>query len=56
MLYWKSVVSTLRLIGYDFVMSIEQEDIFMSRDEGLRKAVDFLKQVIIREKPVEQYW
>jgi sugar phosphate isomerase/epimerase len=55
-LYWKSVVSTLRLIGYDFVMSIEQEDVFMSRDEGLRKAVEFLKQVIMAEKPSEQYW
>lgn len=53
---WKSIVSTLRLIGYDYVMSIEQEDILMSRDEGLRRSVEFLKQVIMTETPGKQYW
>ena len=32
------MMSTLRLVDYDYVVSIEHEDAFMSREEGLRKA------------------
>ena len=57
MTYWRDMVSNLRLVGYDFVMSIEHEDSVMSIDEGLEKAVYFLKQAIIREpKPSSMAW
>ena len=46
MRYWKDIVSNLRLVGYDYVMSIEHEDSLMSQNEGLTKAVSFLKQVM----------
>ncbi len=55
--YWKDIVSALRLVGYDKVMSIEHEDSLMTIDEGLSKAVDALKQVIIKEvKPGTISW
>jgi sugar phosphate isomerase/epimerase len=55
--YWRDMASALRLVGYDKVMSIEHEDSLMTIDEGLRKAVDFLKQVIISEpKPTTMSW
>jgi sugar phosphate isomerase/epimerase len=54
--FWRDFVSTLRLIGYDGVLSIEHEDSLMSSVEGLRKAVDFLKGIIIREKPGPMHW
>ena len=55
--YWRDFVSNLRLCGYDRVLSIEHEDSVMSIDEGLRKAVDFLKDVIIYEsKPTGMSW
>lgn len=54
--WWKDFVSTLRLVGYDGVISIEHEDSLMSNMEGLRKAVDFLKQVLIFEKPSAITW
>jgi sugar phosphate isomerase/epimerase len=38
---WKDIVSNLRLVGYDHVMSIEHEDSLMSAEEGLRKAFQF---------------
>jgi hypothetical protein len=39
------------------VLSIEHEDSVMSVDEGLRKAVNFLKDVIIyEEKPSTMSW
>jgi sugar phosphate isomerase/epimerase len=52
---WKDIISALRLIGYDDVVSIEHEDGLMSREEGLRKAIAFLKAVIIA-KPSESPW
>lgn len=55
--YWRDMVSNLRLCGYDRVMSIEHEDSVMSIDEGLRKAVSFLKDIIIEEeKPTTMSW
>jgi len=53
---WKAMVSALRLAGYDHVLSIEHEDSLMSGTEGLRKAVAFLKDVVITEKAGEAYW
>lgn len=52
-LYWKDIVSALRLIGYDYVMSIEHEDSLMSKDEGLRKAASELQEVLIKEPKME---
>lgn len=47
--WWRDVISNLRLVGYDKAISIEHEDSLMSLDEGLRKAVDFLKDTLIFE-------
>ena len=55
--YWKDFVSNLRLCGYDRVLSIEHEDSIMTIDEGLAKAVAFLKEVcIFEEKPTTMSW
>jgi len=54
---WRDMISALRLINYDFVMSIEHEDSLMSPKEGLEKAIYFLKQANIYEpKPTEISW
>ena len=54
--FWADFVSTLQMVGYDDVLSIEHEDSLMSVDEGLSKAVNFLNQVIIKEKLKEMWW
>ena len=54
--WWKAFFSALRLVGYDGPVSIEHEDSLMSSQEGLTKAVEFLKQCIIREKPGAMHW
>ena len=55
--YWRDLISNLRLVGYDKVMSIEHEDSLMSVDEGLEKAVAFLKDSMISEpKPGTMSW
>ena len=55
--YWRDMISNLRLVGYDRVLSIEHEDSLMTIDEGLAHAVEFLQQSIIREpKPGSMAW
>jgi sugar phosphate isomerase/epimerase len=54
--FWKDFISTLRLVGYDYVISIEHEDALMSTDEGLAKAIALLKDAIIIEPPGEMFW
>lgn len=53
---WNRIISALRTVGYDGVVSIEHEDGLMSQKEGLEKAVSFLKEVLITEDPGNQYW
>ena len=55
-LVWKDIVSALRLAGYDHALSIEHEDSLMSPDEGLRKAIAFLRQVVIAQPGGKAYW
>lgn len=53
---WKNFVSMLRMVGYDGVLSIEHEDMFMSVEEGLEKAIDFLKDIMPVEPMGEMWW
>jgi sugar phosphate isomerase/epimerase len=54
--WWKEFVSTLRMFGYDKVLSIEHEDSLLSAEEGLTKAVQFLRDVVITEAPGKAWW
>jgi sugar phosphate isomerase/epimerase len=54
--YWKDIISMLRIVGYEGVISIEHEDALASIDEGFSKAVNFLKEVIFEEQPGEIWW
>jgi sugar phosphate isomerase/epimerase len=53
---WKDMLSALRLVGYDWVLSIEHEDALMSMDEGFRRAVTFLKDMCMVEPMPKAYW
>ena len=55
-LEWKRIVSALRLIGYDYVMSIEHEDALASVDQGLGFVVEFLGRLLLTESPAEPWW
>ncbi|HMF30143.1 MAG TPA: sugar phosphate isomerase/epimerase, partial [Candidatus Lokiarchaeia archaeon] len=56
LLWWKDLCSNLRLVGYDYVLSIEHEDSLMSQSEGLSRAVETLKQAVMKEGPGEMTW
>jgi len=54
--WWTEFISTLRMFGYDYVLSIEHEDSLMSPEEGLTKAANFLNQVCIKEQTAAAWW
>lgn len=53
---WKEIVSALRMVGYDHVISIEHEDAMMSFNEGIRKGIAMLKDVVTFEPPDKMFW
>ena len=48
--------STLRMFGYDYVLSIEHEDSILSPEEGLTKAAEFLNGIVMRQQPAAAWW
>jgi sugar phosphate isomerase/epimerase len=54
--WWKDFASTLRAVGYDYVLSIEHEDGLMNSMEGLRKALSVLKEAVIFEDAGAMFW
>jgi len=53
---WRSIISTLQLVGYDGAISIEHEDSLMSVEEGFEKAASFLNHLLIKERIGEIWW
>jgi len=54
--WWREFASTLRMFGYDGVLSIEHEDSLLSPEEGLARAAAFLHQIVMRERPAAAWW
>ncbi len=54
--FWKALVSELRLIGYDDVLSIEHEDSLFSGDEGMAKGAALLKEVMPQQPRSAMWW
>ncbi len=53
---WRDILSILRTVGYDYVVSIEHEDGLLSIDEGLTKAVAFLNGILFKDEQTEMWW
>jgi sugar phosphate isomerase/epimerase len=54
--WWSELLSTLRMFGYDSVISIEHEDSILSPGEGLTKAANFLNSIVIHEQAAAAWW
>jgi sugar phosphate isomerase/epimerase len=44
--WWRAFCYRLRMAGYDGWLSIEHEDVMLSREEGMRKSVELLRNVM----------
>ena len=53
---WKEFVTTLRLIGYDYVLSVEMESEYIDVQEGLEKSLEFLKPIVLQKSPGKRWW
>ena len=53
---WREVITTLRFIGYDDILSLEMECEYMSVEEGLRKSVEFIKPIMFEETVDTKWW
>lgn len=53
---WRDIISALRAVDYDYVLSIEHEDSLASVDEGLSKAVALLNLILFKEGIGEMWW
>ena len=53
---WKDMMSALRMVGYDGMISIEHEDSLMTPSEGLEKAIAILKEVMIFQEKGPMWW
>jgi sugar phosphate isomerase/epimerase len=53
---WRDLISALRAVDYDYVLSMEHEDLLLSVDEGLRKGVELLQDLILREGRTQIWW
>jgi sugar phosphate isomerase/epimerase len=54
--FWCDFVSTLRMTGYDGVLSMEHEDSLMTPREGLEKGIGLLRGIILEERKGEVTW
>jgi sugar phosphate isomerase/epimerase len=54
--FWCDFISTLRMTGYDGVLSMEHEDSLMTPQEGLEKGIRFLHSIIFREPKGKVTW
>lgn len=44
---WKRVITELYMTGYDYVFAYEHEDVTMSRADGVKKTIEYLKPLMI---------
>jgi len=51
--FWRKLVSTLRLCGYDDILSVEHQDALIGKEEGFKKAIDFIRKIAFFQKPDE---
>ncbi len=54
--YWRKIMTALSQAGYDGTISIEHEDNTMGQEEGIRKSIEFLKTILVREPPSDCWW
>jgi sugar phosphate isomerase/epimerase len=49
--FWANFVYTLRSVGYDGTLNIEHEDTLVNSVEGIGRAANLLKQIVLVEPP-----
>ncbi len=53
---WKKIITELSIQGYNGVLTVEHEDPTMGPVDGIKKAINFLKPLLIEEPFTGQWW
>ena len=53
---WREVISTLRFLGYEGILSLEMESEYIDIQEGLEKAAAFIKPMLLEKPPGVSWW
>jgi len=53
---WRQIITELSVQGYHGVLTVEHEDPTMGPVDGIKKAIGFLKPLLIEEPLSEQWW
>lgn len=53
---WREVITALRFVGYDDILSLEMECEYTSVEEGLKKSVEFIKPIMFEEPVGAKWW
>jgi sugar phosphate isomerase/epimerase len=54
--FWRDFITNLRLVGYDGVLSVENETEYINVIEGLEKTIRFLKPMILEKHTGTCWW
>ena len=53
---WRQVITTLRFLGYEGILSLEMESVYMEMQEGLEKAAAFIRPLLLNNPPGPPWW
>ena len=53
---WRQVITTLRFLGYEGILSLEMESEYMEMQEGREKARPSSAPLILENPPVSPWW
>ncbi|MCL5110571.1 MAG: sugar phosphate isomerase/epimerase [Chloroflexi bacterium] len=53
---WRKLISALAVASYDYVLSFEHEYPVMSPEDGIAKAIDYLRPLIIHKRLEQSWW
>ena len=53
---WREVITTLRFLGYEGILSLEMESEYIEIQEGLEKTAAFIKSMVLEEPQGPSWW
>jgi sugar phosphate isomerase/epimerase len=53
---WREVITTLRFLGYEGILTLEMESEYIEIEEGLRKAAAFIKPMMLEQSKGPSWW
>ena len=53
---WREVIATLRLVGYDGILSLEMESEYIEIEEGLEKTAEFINPMLLKNPVGKSWW